>query len=172
MNADLVQIHALRFPRDRFTSAEAMAWGSLHGFDHASVRRTRGHILMPQDGAAPRAARRASVIDVDRRDGITAVAASLAPRRDPDERYERHSAKLRAIALSGRSTIHRAARTHTGNDDLAAWYVAWFPTTHRGASRRELRIAREIVHGLRQASRAHALTYVRKLGHRGSRSRS
>ena len=159
-------IRALVFPRNQFAPADAMAWGSLHGFDHATVRVVGDHLLMPQGGTSAKNPRGGLVV-IDARDGIEAFTGPRGELTTDGPDYARHAAKLRSIALSGRSTIHRAALPHDGNDDLAAWYIAWFPTTHPGASRRELNIARAIVHGLRQASREHALTYVRKLGYRG-----
>lgn len=159
------EVRALIFPRERFTTAEAMAWGSLHGFDHGRAKLRRGFVVLPQEESAS-TTRGDRQITVDARDGIFAVVGPRGRPRRPlyDRHYEAYSARLRKRALSGRSSIHKNAPVR-GNDDLVAWYAEWFPSSHPRASRREIRVAHAIMHGIRQASREHALEYVRKLGY-------
>jgi hypothetical protein len=166
-------VQLLMFP-ERLSRAEAIAWASLHGFDHDVVGRSRPFLI----SALPA---RDFVLDSFRRrtfrpSGVEAMVGRLdrRPSRLSDElsylrtdadrrRYERYSRLLRRRAAEGRTHVGVGANT-SKNADLKAWYEDWFLQTHPHPSREEIEVKRAIVRGLGQASRMHAFEYVRKLG--------
>jgi hypothetical protein len=173
-------VHLLEFP-ERFSRAEAIAWASLHGFDHDVVDSTGRRVVvepLPVRAFAPSSLR----WETFRPSGVNAIVGLLGRREsrrasedlsylktDADRRrYERYSRLLRRRTAEGRSRVKLTGRSPTKNADLASWYGRWFRPTHPAATREDLAVGRAIMRGLGEASREHALEYVRKLGFRGS----
>lgn len=179
-----LEVHALVFPRSTFTPAEAAAWASLHGFDHARVY-DEGHGLVvehrPRRLFDPQTLHR---VMLEPEAGVGAILGRMirwAPpasarlsylESDADrDRYDRYSVELRRRALLGDTRVGPDALLRGENEDLARWYGRWFDRTHDGAGRFELEVADAINRGLLQASREHALDFVRKLGYAIGRRR-
>lgn len=180
-----LEVHVLVFPRFRFTTPQAAAWASLHGFDHGVVDVVGDGIRVEHRPRGVFDPATLHPILVDPEEGIRAVVGGVfrhAPRASSrlsylltDEdvaRYERFSAALRARALIGDTRVGLDANSRE-NLDLARWYRAWFVRTHPGPSEEDLWTADAIATGIMQASREHALDYVGKLGYAkgGSRRR-
>lgn len=172
-----LEVHALLFPSAVYSSPRAKAWASLHGFDHPTAEREGPWIRvehMPRRLFDPTSLH---PLILDPNDGIRAVAGRVVRRSprasdrlvylDTDQerdRYEQFSERLRRRAFIGDTRVTSLAPAD-GNEDIASWYERWFVRTHEGAGEDEWRVAEAILHGLRQASRDHALDYARKLGY-------
>ena len=174
-----LEVHALIFPRSAFTPADAAAWASLHGFDHARV--DDGGLVgivvehRPRRLFDPQTLHRVMLepeAGVGALVGKTIRPAPSASERlvyletaEDRERYDRYSVELRRRALLGDTRVGPEAPCRLENVDLARWYTRWFMRTHEGAGPYELAVADAIRRGICQATCDHALDFVSKLGY-------
>ena len=178
MRAD-EEIQALVFDASLFTSAEAEAWASLHGFNHRGATLSRGRLVVLHQ---PRRAYEAETLREvrlplrgvhaivglpTRAGGADSLHLSYLPTRRARQTYECYSKLLRDRALRGRTCVSSDSFASPGdsNADLRRWYFCWFKRTHPDSTAHERLVASTISRGLSHADRSHALDYVRKLGY-------